>query len=56
MIHKLYQNEPSFKLTVGMLEELKNCYGGETTIGCSHMFKEIKSINALNVVVQDLSV
>ena len=32
MIHKLYQNEPSFKLTVGMLEELKNCYGGETTI------------------------
>lgn len=31
-IHNLYQKEPGFKLTVGMVLELKECYGGETTI------------------------
>lgn len=31
-IHLLYQREPSFKLTIGQVNELKQCYGGETTI------------------------
>ena len=31
-IHLLYQREPSFKLTISQVEELKQCYGGETTI------------------------
>lgn len=31
-IHLLYQKEPSFKLTISQVEELRQCYGGETTI------------------------
>lgn len=31
-IHRLYQREPSFKLTISQVKELKQCYGGETTI------------------------
>lgn len=31
-IHRLYQREPSFNLTIGQVKELKDCYGGDTTI------------------------
>lgn len=31
-IRKLYQQEPSFKLTVAQVLELRDCYGGEVTI------------------------
>ena len=31
-MHRLYQREPSFKLTISQVKELKQCYGGETTI------------------------
>lgn len=31
-IHKLYQEEPNFKLTIGQAQELCRCYGGEVTL------------------------
>lgn len=31
-IHKLYQKEPSFRLTVANALELRDCYGGEVTL------------------------